>query len=96
MRVSRKAFFPEPKVDSAVVEINPKAINKHKFKKNDIEKITHLLFHQRRKKIKSCLKSLGNPDEICRQAKLDCSLRAEQISPEKFALLAEILSARLN
>ena len=96
MRVSRKAFFPKPKVDSAIVEIEPKAKNKYKFKKNDIEKITHLLFHLRRKKIKSSLKSLGNPEEICRQAKLDCSLRAEQISPEEFALLAEILSSRLN
>ena len=96
MKINQKSFFPQPKVNSVIVQIKPKKHENLKFSKSNLEKITHILFHQRRKKIKSSIKSFGNPELICKLAKIDSSMRPEQITPEGFARLSIILNSKLN
>lgn len=85
--VPNTAFFPRPKVQSAVVQIVP---NPDKIKKIsnllNIEQLTARLFGQRRKMIRAII-----PNTDWQQFGLTGTERAENLSPETFALLAENL-----
>lgn len=85
--VPNTAFFPRPKVQSAVVQIIP---NPDKIKKIsnllNIEQLTARLFGQRRKMIRAII-----PNTDWQQFGLTGTERAENLSPETFALLAENL-----
>jgi 16S rRNA (adenine1518-N6/adenine1519-N6)-dimethyltransferase len=85
--VPSTAFFPQPKVQSAVIQIIP---NPDKIKKiinlNKIEQITARLFNHRRKMIRAII-----PNVDWAQFGLTGGERAENLSPETFALLAENL-----
>ena len=85
--VPNTAFFPRPKVQSAVVQIVP---NPDKIKKISnllsIEQLTARLFGQRRKMIRAII-----PNTDWQQFGLTGTERAENLSPETFALLAENL-----
>lgn len=85
--VPNTAFVPRPKVQSAVVQIipNPDKI----FAISDlskIEKITAKLFGQRRKMIRSII-----PNVDWEHFGLTGTERAENLSPEMFAILAQNL-----
>ena len=92
MHIPSDAFKPQPKVDSAIVQIKPK-INKIKFNKIILEEITKNLFNQRRKQIKSTLIKFGDPLKICSLLNIAPSLRPEQITLEQYKNMA-ILIAR--
>ena len=81
------AFFPRPRVQSAVVQIipNPEKISQIKSLEK-IEQITARLFGMRRKMIRGII---PNVDWAC--FGLTGTERAENLSPEMFALLAENL-----
>ncbi len=85
--VPNTAFVPRPKVQSAVVQIIP---NIEKISKisdlSKIEKITAKLFGQRRKMIRSIM-----PGVDWSRFSLTGTERAENLSPETFALLANNL-----
>ncbi len=85
--VPNTAFVPRPKVQSAVVQVLP---NTEKIKKiRDIEKVGNLtakLFGQRRKMVRGII-----PDIDWNQFGLSGKERAEDIDPETFARMAEIL-----
>lgn len=84
--LSPGVFTPPPKVTSSVVHITPK-------KKLDnipfsiMERIVQLAFHQRRKMLKSCLKSI-NGEKLCELVSIDPSRRAETLSVEEFKRIA--------
>jgi 16S rRNA (adenine1518-N6/adenine1519-N6)-dimethyltransferase len=81
--VPNTAFSPPPKVRSAVVQIMPLPhIADHLSK---IEKLTALLFGRRRKMIRGIL-----PDVDWTELGLTGAERAEDLSPDKFAELANI------
>lgn len=85
--VPRTAFVPAPKVTSAVVQIVPNAdkINAlHDLAQ--IEAVTAKLFGQRRKMIRSIMQGVD-----WARFGLNGTERAEQLPPEKFAALAEII-----
>ena len=92
MHIPSDAFKPQPKVDSAIVQIKPK-INKIRFNKTILEEITKNLFNQRRKQIKSTLIKFGDPLKICSLLNIAPSLRPEQITLEQYKNMA-ILIAR--
>ena len=92
MHIPSSAFKPQPKVDSAIVQIKPK-IKKIRFNKDILEKITKNLFNQRRKQIKSTLIKFGDPLKICSLLNIAPSLRPEQITLEQYKNMA-ILIAR--
>ena len=83
------SFVPAPKVTSSLVRIipNEKPIADVDFKK--LEKLVASAFSQRRKMLRSSLKTLGiNVEELLVKCNIDGSLRAEQLGLEDFAKLA--------
>lgn len=90
--VSPKAFYPEPKIWSSVVRLEPKENVPNLQLLTKIEQITNLAFSGRRKMIKSSLKALS-PDINTRLEKLSIkeSLRAEDLLPENYLALAEAI-----
>jgi 16S rRNA (adenine1518-N6/adenine1519-N6)-dimethyltransferase len=87
--VSPNSFTPPPKVTSSLVKIIPK---KQKIKKEQIKKLSQVVaaaFNQRRKKIRSSLKSIApNIEEIFTKLNIDQNLRAEQLTIEQFLAIA--------
>ena len=81
--VPNTAFVPQPKVQSAVVQILPKQITDYRLPITKIEKLTAKLFGQRRKMIRGIL-----PEVDWAKFGLTGCERAEELSPEKFAELA--------
>ena len=82
------AFFPPPKVTSTVVRLTPR------FPREDIpweilEKVTKAAFSQRRKMLRSSLKSISpSPQEWLEKAHIAPERRAESLSVQEFCTLA--------
>ena len=83
-----KNFTPAPKVWSTVLLFRPLETKIPKQAIEKLEQFTNLAFNQRRKMIRSSLKSVPNLEEKCAQIGIATSLRAEQIPPEQFLALA--------
>ena len=95
------AFFPPPKVDSAVLFF--KMLAKPRFDVADEQLLSGLVrsaFSQRRKKLSNSLKSFfdnaENSDIIFSRAGVDSSRRAETISVEEFCRMSNVLSERMK
>lgn len=93
MDVSRNVFMPKPNVDSIVVEFVKK---KSLLYVKDEEKFFKLIrdsFKQKRKTLKNNLREydINKIDEILSNYKMNSSARAEQISIEIFAAIANAL-----
>jgi 16S rRNA (adenine1518-N6/adenine1519-N6)-dimethyltransferase len=87
-RVPPRAFTPPPKVTSSVVRLEPKA-NAVKVSPAAVSAVTAAAFGQRRKMLRSSLKSLWpHPEEVLAEIGIDPSLRAEQIAVDDFLALA--------
>ena len=85
--VPNTAFVPRPKVQSAVVQIIPNTAKISLIQDlSKIEKITAKLFGQRRKMIRAIM-----PNVDWSRFGLTGTERAENLSPEKFAELAQNL-----
>jgi 16S rRNA (adenine1518-N6/adenine1519-N6)-dimethyltransferase len=95
--VSPKAFYPEPKIWSSVVRLEPKKNIPSLQLLTKIEQITNLAFSGRRKMIKSSLKALS-PDilPILEKLSIKESLRAENLSPDDYLALAKTILAMQN
>ena len=90
MTVSPEAFRPKPKIQSAVVSI--KALNAPKYYANQIilEKLVKTGFGQRRKMIRSSLKSFNvNINSHLKDVDLKPTLRAENLTVSDWCRLAE-------
>lgn len=86
--ISASSFTPSPKVTSSLVLIKPrvKPIMDVEFKK--LEKVCAAAFSQRRKMIKAGLRSISSDAENwLKNAEIDSSLRAEQLTLEQFGRL---------
>jgi len=86
--VAREAFTPPPKVLSTVVQITPRPQPLAPARMETLERVTAAAFGQRRKMLRSSLKSLGNPDALLSAAGLEPTKRAEEIDVEGFCALA--------
>ena len=86
--VPARAFTPPPKVDSAVVRLEPRADRPAPERLDALQRVTAAAFGQRRKMLRSSLKPLGGEDLI-RAAGLDPQARAEVIPVEGFLALAD-------
>lgn len=91
MAVHRSAFVPSPKVASAVVHIvpAPAPVGVDAFV---LERLTAAAFGQRRKMLRSSLKSLPGALEKLAPLGIDPERRAETVSVEEFVALARALS----
>ena len=84
--ISNNCFFPKPKIESTVLSFVPKKTGYYSLKKpKNLEKITRILFSNRRKMInKSFLKIFKQNRFIASDLKLDLKLRAEDLNIEMF------------
>jgi len=90
--VAREAFTPPPKVLSTVVHLEPRAEPLAACKMESLEKVTAAAFGQRRKMLRSSLKSLGGDTEaLIAAAGLIPTMRAEEVPVEAFCALARAL-----
>ena len=90
--IDRRAFSPPPKITSSVVQLIPKAAREPVCKVNVLEKVTAAAFGQRRKMLRSSLKSMtSDPASLLANLAIDANLRAEQLAVADFARIAAAL-----
>jgi 16S rRNA (adenine1518-N6/adenine1519-N6)-dimethyltransferase len=95
-KISPHCFFPEPRVDSACLSLRrrDKPILPHTLQKTYTTLIKRA-FSQRRKMMRKNLRGTWPDEQIdgaMTAAKLDGTIRAERVTLEQFALLAEALN----
>jgi 16S rRNA (adenine1518-N6/adenine1519-N6)-dimethyltransferase len=93
--VHRSAFTPAPKVTSSVVRFALLDKPRGEASPALLERVTAAAFGQRRKMLRSSLKTLGPfSDALIAEAGLNPTARAEEIAVEGFAALARALALR--
>jgi 16S rRNA (adenine1518-N6/adenine1519-N6)-dimethyltransferase len=86
--VPPRAFTPPPKVTSSIVRLDPRT-GAIKVSPAAVSAVTAAAFGQRRKMLRSSLKSLWpQPEAVLAEAGIDPSLRAEEIAVDQFLALA--------
>ncbi len=89
-----RAFVPPPKVTSSVVLLTPRPVPLAPAAKPVLERVTAAAFGQRRKMLRSSLKTLGIPvEELLARAGIAPTARAEELSVADFCALARALAA---
>lgn len=83
------AFVPAPKVTSSIVQLTPRDLQAGAPSFDNMEALVAAAFNQRRKMIRSSLKSYK---DILDETALDQKLRAEQLSIKDYITLAQALS----
>jgi 16S rRNA (adenine1518-N6/adenine1519-N6)-dimethyltransferase len=91
MTLNRSAFVPPPKVTSAVVHIVP-AEAPGGVDPKVMSRLTEAAFGQRRKMLRSSLKSFPGAAEAAEGLKIDLTRRAETLTVDEFVELARALS----
>ena len=88
--VSPNCFFPKPKVNSLVIHFRPK-VDTFKIKKiESLEKVTNILFSNKRKMINKNIKKIFKNNEIIEIPGLKLNLRPSEIKPEIFYKITEL------
>ena len=90
--VSKNCFFPKPKIDSTVLSFTPKKDIRFKLKNpKNLEKITRILFSNRRKMInKNFVKIFGKYKSVSESLNLNLSKRPGELDNEMFYKIAMI------
>jgi 16S rRNA (adenine1518-N6/adenine1519-N6)-dimethyltransferase len=88
MDVPARAFTPPPRVDSAVVRLEPRADAPDDRRLTALQAVTAAAFGQRRKMLRQSLKPLGG-EALCAAAGLAPQARAETIAVPGFLDLAD-------
>ena len=91
MTVNRSAFVPPPKVTSSVVHIVP-TDEPAGVKASVLERLTEAAFGQRRKMLRSSLKSFPGALQATEALRIDTQRRAETLSVDEWISLARALS----
>ncbi len=88
--VSRNCFFPKPKVNSTILSFNPKKNINFKLKNPYVlEKVTRILFSNRRKMInKNFLKLFKNNASVAADLKINLNKRPGELSKENYYNIA--------
>ncbi len=87
MDLPARAFTPPPKVASAVVHLVPRPDRPDTATLKRLEQVTAAAFGQRRKMLRSSLKSLGGA-ALCKAGGVDPDARAEMVDVAGFLRLA--------
>lgn len=88
--VSKRSFYPSPKVDSAIVRIKNNAMPKIENPSPLLKRTIKAAFNTRRKNIKNSLLSAGmlNVQEALEKIGMDLNIRGEKLSIHDFNKLA--------
>jgi 16S rRNA (adenine1518-N6/adenine1519-N6)-dimethyltransferase len=88
--VSPNCFFPKPKITSMVIYFKPKK-NLYKIKKiENLEKVTNILFSNKRKMINKNIKKILDQNKIDKLNELKLHLRPADIDPKIFYKITEL------
>ena len=88
--ISKNCFFPKPKINSTLLSFKPKKINTFNLKNpKNLEKVTRILFSNRRKMINKNFKKLFK-EKLSRikNLNLDLNKRPEELSNETYYKIA--------
>jgi 16S rRNA (adenine1518-N6/adenine1519-N6)-dimethyltransferase len=99
-RIRRQAFYPRPEVESAFVRLRPHRRHRDRLRSSSaFSCLIRAAFSQRRKQIRNALRSAyGRPaegewlEEALGSARIDPTVRPEQVSVEQYVDLANALS----
>ncbi len=87
--VNRSAFTPPPKITSSIVQLVPRAKPEIECTVSALERVTAAAFGQRRKMLRSSLKSVfDTPEQVLEKLGIDATRRAEELAVNDFARLA--------
>ena len=93
--VSPNCFFPKPKIISTVLYIKPKKTIKNKIDDiNNLEKVTNILFSNRRKMINKNIKKILNKKQISYIEDLNLECRPSNLKPEKYYEITKIFEKK--
>lgn len=99
--MSPSVFWPQPKVDSAILDIQPEKVRRDRIPHREhFHDLVRKIFLHRRKFLRSALLSavketLDKPqvDEILQKLELGANARAEQLTPQQLIELCEMVRA---
>jgi len=88
--VSKNSFFPKPKVDSTILSLKPKKNNLYNLgNPKNLEKITQILFSNRRKMINKNLRKIFKEKLfLLKKLNIDLNKRPEELNNEIFYKIA--------
>ena len=88
--ISKNCFFPRPKIESTLLSFKPKLRNEYPLKNpKNLEKITRILFSNRRKMInKNFIKLFGKDSHVKEKLNIDLSKRPEELNNNVFYQIA--------
>ncbi|MDJ1177416.1 16S rRNA (adenine(1518)-N(6)/adenine(1519)-N(6))-dimethyltransferase RsmA [Roseofilum sp. BLCC_M91] len=92
--VPAKAFYPPPKVESAVIRLTPRSLEQPALNPRHLEQIVTLGFSSKRKMLRNNLKSMIESDRltpILEQLNINPQARAEDLSLENWVQLSNTL-----
>ena len=91
--IESTAFYPKPKVTSTLLSMIPKKNFVKITNPQKLEEVTSIFFNQRRKMIKKPLNRIFlNSKTITEKLNIDTNLRPQNLKPEIYFELAEILN----
>ncbi len=92
--VPAKAFYPPPKVDSAVIRLRPRPIEHPASNPQYLERLLKLGFASKRKMLRNNLQSVVSRDQLTQlleQLEINPQVRAEDLSVEQWVNLSNCL-----
>ena len=90
--VSANCFFPKPKIISMIIHFKPNTESKIKIKKlENLEKVTNVLFSNKRKMINKNIKKILNQNQIDKIKDLNLNYRPDKIKPEIYYEITELI-----
>jgi len=96
LEVPPGAFFPQPKVQSAVVRLVPHAVLPYPANSAEhLQTVVRTAFNQRRKTLRNALQGLVSPEQMAALG-IDSSARPETLALETYVALANTLSGPLS
>jgi 16S rRNA (adenine1518-N6/adenine1519-N6)-dimethyltransferase len=94
--VGAECFRPIPEVDSAVIRMIPKEGRSYNsLTSKTLQNLTQIAFSKRRKMVGKTLKNIISSREL-ESIDISPSQRPEEISVEKFVMLAQIINLKKN
>jgi 16S rRNA (adenine1518-N6/adenine1519-N6)-dimethyltransferase len=95
--VSNNSFFPKPKITSTILSFKPKKNNIFELKNpKNLEKITRVIFSNRRKMINKSLKKLFKNNVVLKNLKINLNKRPEELSNETYYKIAALYEKLFN
>jgi 16S rRNA (adenine1518-N6/adenine1519-N6)-dimethyltransferase len=97
--VPAKAFYPPPKVDSAVLRLRPKVIETPAINPENLESLIKLGFSSKRKMLRNNLKSIIELDRLTKlleKLQINSQYRAEDLSVAQWVTLSNNLPLEIN